>query len=206
MNESKSHPSYGHITIGRQSSNRERLFGTASNGHNTISIEISEATFEHDPDSGMCYVHPAKRILEVSMSPLQFAEAIASLNCAEGQACTITWREGKGFIKTDDEPTTKREILARVFEKAMRDLDKDCVQFVDRAKALRDKANVNKGDREEFVKLAESLVAVITRTVPYVASQFTDVVERILAEAKADQSCAPSSSSAPPSSSPSTAS
>lgn len=204
MNESESHPSYGHITIGRQSSNRERLFGTAANGHNCITIEISEATFEHDPQTGSCYIHPAKRVIEVTMSPLQFAEVIGNLNCAEGQACTITWREGKGHIHPPDKSTTRLDILADNFRRNMCALGKECDEFLVMARALKEKANVNKGDREAFVKLAEGLVAKITATTPYIAEQFTDVVERMVAETKLDK-CAPSSSSAPPSSLPSTA-
>jgi hypothetical protein len=185
------HPSFGHVTIGRQSSNRDRLFGAAGSNHNCISIEISDATVDVDEAEGSYFINARKRILEIAMTPLQFAEAIASLNCSEGSPCTITWRDGKFLSAPDEPPTTRLEHVEKQFQHEMIELGKECDEFLATARALREKANVNKGDREQFVKLAEGLVNKITATTPYLMKRFTECVEDLMCEIKVDSSAKP---------------
>jgi hypothetical protein len=193
MDKTHTHPAFGHLSISRQSSSHNRLFGASGPCYNCVTIQISEASLNTDQDSGRCTIWPTNHILEVTLSPLQFAEAVATLNCSEGTACTITRRDGK-IIPAPDQSTTRRQMVEDSFRKNMVDLGRECDEFLERARALKEKPNVNKGDREEFVKLAEGLVAKITATTPYVVSQFTEVVERMLTEIKVDLP-APSSGS-----------
>lgn len=187
------HPTFGHITFSRQSSNRDRLFGASGHNHNCISIEISEARVDVDDGEGTYFINAEKRILEVALSPLQFAEAISALNCSEGSPCTITWRDGK-FLPPPDGETTRREHIEETFRQEMIELGKGCDEFLTQARALREKANVNKGDREQFVKLAEGLVNKITATTPYIMGRFTEVVEEMLSETKVDSAAKPAGS------------
>jgi hypothetical protein len=161
MRKTLEHPSFGHITVARQSSNRAELFGASGRNHNCISIEISDASVDVDDEDGTYFINARKRILEVAMTPLQFAQAMASLNCSEGSPCTITWRDGK-FLSPPEKITTRLDHVVNCFQEEMVALGKECDQFLEQARALREKANVNKGDREQFVKLAEGLVAKIT--------------------------------------------
>lgn len=181
--QSETHPSYGHISVKRQSSNRPNLFGTVASGYNSITLEISEAAFQHEETRG-CYITPVKRLIEVTMSPLQFAELIGSLNCAEGQPCTITWREGIGHIKPSEKYTTRLGLLTESFTREMAKLGQDCQEILHMARTLKDKPHINKSDREDFVKLAEQMVAKITMQTPHISKEFSEVIEKMRAEAK----------------------
>lgn len=172
------HPSFGVVSFGKVSG-RDRSFGASGYYGQMIRLTVSTATLEKSKNSYDTTVYPLKQVIEVEMTALQFATAISVIG--GDVPCTIVWRDGKR-IPPSDELTTRRELIEEDFKRHQESLAAECDEFVAEAKALQAKANIGKGDRERFVKLAESLRDQIKNHQPHVASKFTDLVQDMLAE------------------------
>jgi hypothetical protein len=186
MNAPKTHPAYGHISINRQHANRESLFGTSVAGYNCVSLCISTATYDPDAVNRGCAYTVDKRLIEVVMSPYQFAEMVACMNQHEGSPCTINWLDGK-FIKMPEAETSFGGNVVEQFQLSMTALTAECEELVGKARALQEKPSISKADRAEFTALAEGIVGHVKIHIPHLAEQFAEVVERMKAEVHADQ-------------------
>lgn len=176
------HPSFGIVSISRVSGTHN-FFGASGYYGQSVCITISEATIRRDGERHKFDTYPRRRLIEVQMTPLQFAMAI-SATAAEDTPCTLTWRDGAFTKPPEDHVTTRREALEEEFRAEMAKVADECQGILGQAKTLVDKPTVNKGDRQSFVTVAESLVAHIKSTVPFLVTRFTDVVQDMLAEVK----------------------
>lgn len=88
------HPSFGKIEIVRGTcSQSQNLFGSSIKQHAYISIAIHKAVLYRGLNSDTIFSEGAP-IVEVQMSPSQFADAITSLNSG-GTPCTIEYMNGQ---------------------------------------------------------------------------------------------------------------
>jgi hypothetical protein len=172
------HPSFGVISFGKVSGS-DRCFGASGYYGQLIRMTVSTATLEKSHDSYDTTIYPLRQVIEVEMTPLQFATAISVIG--GDVPCSIVWRDGKK-IPTIPEIATRRELIEQDFRRHQELLAAECDQFVEEAKALQAKASIGKADRERFVKLAESLRAQIKNHQPHIASKFADLVQDMLAE------------------------
>ena len=181
------HPSFAIVTAARCSGQESHLFGSATPGYNHVCIEVSEASTEFNPQLGIQSYHAGKRVLSLKMSRLQFAELVTGVSGGEGIPCTIDWRNGERIAP----PPVISSVLEQIETDFRDDMDavihSKCDDLLDKARELRTKINVNKGDRDEFVKLAETLVAQIATASPYALHRFSAAVERMTAELKASR-------------------
>ena len=90
-----SHPSYGMISIGRFSGDMT-FFGEDAQRMGGIRVTLEEA--EVTQDLGRNWYFGRKKIAEVMMSSLQYAEMISNPNTC-GVPCTIRYRKDIGHIK-----------------------------------------------------------------------------------------------------------
>lgn len=187
-----SHPSFALISVARSTGTSERVFGSTMPVHSRVSLEISEAEMVQDPMTKKRYYHERKRILSLTLTPLQFAQLFCSLNHGNGVPCTINHRDGKQ-IEPYDQETTLREEIVEKFRLQMCDLTEGCVKLLTIAKELQAKPNVNKADRAEFSTLAENPISIFNAQVPYLAEQFSLALEHMEAELKSDTSLTVSS-------------
>ncbi len=172
------HPSFGVLSFGKVSG-RDRCFGASGYYGQLIRLTISTATLEKYHEKHEATVYKDRQIVEVEMTPLQFATAISVIG---GEVpCSIVWRDGKRVEQSAD-LTTRREMIEDYFRRHQESLAAECDQFVEEAKVLQAKAHIGKGDRDNFVKLAESLRAQIKNSQPHIASKFTDLIQDMLTE------------------------
>ncbi len=172
------HPSFGLISFGKVSG-RDHCFGASGYYGQLIRMTISTATLEKKGDTYDTTIYPLKQVIEVEMTAVQFAQAISVIG---GEVpCTIVWRDGKR-LPPPPELTTRRELIEEDFRRHQEALAAECDQFVEQAKTLQAKAHIGKGDRDNFVKLAESLRAQIKNSQPHIASKFTELVQDMLTE------------------------
>lgn len=84
----ETHPSYAQLQISRVTSGkRVPLYGTSNQCRETIRISISKSELNRDLNRSWHF--PKEELIEVEMSPSQFAEAITSLNLGGGTTVTI---------------------------------------------------------------------------------------------------------------------
>jgi len=183
------HPSYGVVTVTRQSGSKENLFGTMTPGYHTMCLRISEALVTHNTANSTIMLHPERRVIEVNLSMLQWAQLVSGV---EETPCTITWRDGK-FINDNPAPITTLAIIHEEFQIAMADLGKLADEIRKHADELDEKPNITKADRKRYKDLASGVASNIAATQPHIMSKIALCAERMIAEAKANQVSPPGS-------------
>lgn len=91
----------GVITWHKSSGPQESLFGSEIKTGTPITIAIHQATLERDCSTDRIY--PDHRpIIEIELTPLQWAEFLTSGNNAAGVPCTIVQHDGKRMSKVEE--------------------------------------------------------------------------------------------------------
>jgi hypothetical protein len=106
----ENHPSYGQLQITRvSSSNRVPLYGTSNQCRETIRITITKSELCRELNRNWNFA--TDPLIEIELSPAQFAEAITSLNVGSGVPVTLK-RIPRGSKLTDEELNKNAETLA----------------------------------------------------------------------------------------------
>lgn len=175
------HPSYAVVSISRTSGTSRVLFDSSIKHGETITLSISRA--ERHRELNRHWVFGKKELIEVEMSPEQFAQMVTHLNQGSGTSCTLRRLDMK---RIPDPPyinpnTQFREEFKKDVAEVGGKLDEvinalqQCV--VDRKTSMtvmREILGMMKGVRQEIVS-----------NMPFVASQFDRHMEHTVTEAKA---------------------
>ena len=174
------HPSFGIVSVHRQHSTGTRLFGSSIEHSDVISLEISEC--EHKRSINNDTFVPKKHIINIEMSPVQFAELLTTLN-SQGVPCTISWTKDDGYIPSPP-LINKAQIFKNEFENRMHNFGVDLGSMAQKAKDLLEKAP-NKGERQEILDIISKLIQEVKSNIPFVSRQFTEQMDSVVVEAKA---------------------
>ncbi len=110
-----SHPAFGRLSI-TKSSGSQALFGVdASSTYSSVLLRVHHAqqVLKTREGTARAYTHgPA--VLEVEMSPAQFADLITSMGSFEGVPCTIRIRDGQivpGIVESETDLTASTKAV-----------------------------------------------------------------------------------------------
>lgn len=181
------HPSYGMVRFTRYQGGCTTLFGSSIQHSHTIGLTISEG--ERKRDLHCDWYHARRELIEVRMSPVQFAELVSSLNCGDGVPCTI-----ERCVGDKDWPSRRPgcpdEHKRSEFENEFKD---DIKQVAARSRKLADTINtvlakktLTQADRKEVAGMLSSLLQHIESSMPFVLTQFNEQIERTVVEAKGE--------------------
>lgn len=184
LNEQKvdKHPSYGLLQISRVSGGPRQLFGSSIDHGQSIELRIARA--ESRRDLAHTWYYDYERIIEVEMSPAQFAEAITSLNCGVGVPCTI--RELNGEDIPDPVVPSVRQQHVDEFKAVMRELVDKLNAGTGRARELLKKKSLTKADREAILATLDQVYRSVGSNAPFIHSSFDEAMDKTAAEAKAE--------------------
>lgn len=177
-----SHPSFGRVRIGHCTGD-VHLFGSEVRTHSFVSLTVSEC--EVTQDLGRNWYYSNTEIVEAWMTPVQYAEMIASPN-TEGVPCTIRARCDKGHIvpKNIDTVTefTRSEIerKANSIHKRVLTLSKQVSEI------LNQKGTVKKTDKEAVISLVNKIAQDIGSNFKFQEECVKESIERSVVEAKAE--------------------
>lgn len=190
-NSVETHPSFGMISLSRYTSSGGRsYFGAAVEPHAGVSISIHKGE-KHRSMSNTWY-HAREEVIQVDMSEAQFAQMITSFNIGGGVPCTISHISKSALATLPDgiipecPEISERKKVETEFKHVMRNLGEEVAKLVLKAQQLQEKPSVNKGDRQEFVKIADGIASIIRSQVPFVQSQFNEAMDATVAHAKSD--------------------
>jgi len=179
----ETHPSYGMFGVHRVScGGGVSLFGSSITHKNTIRITIRKGelirNLHHTRYFGW------EELIEVEMSPVQFAEAITGMNIGTGVPCTIKHIGGKDMppCPFDDE----RARFEREFDKDMKDLAKGMDDGIAKAKELLAKKSLNKEDKEAILAILTKAKSRIASDIPFLQSSFNEAIDKTVHEAKGE--------------------
>lgn len=183
----ESHPSYGTLRFSRaQSGCAIPLFGSSIKHRDTIIMRISEAELIREFHRDLTLPN-GKTIIEVEMSPSQFAEAITSLNFGSGVPVTIRSRIDKPGAIEQCPYTSKQEEFEKEFSSCQEEGKKCFKEFHNRMKQLfDDKKSIGKTDREELIAELEVLYGKIFSNQEFVYKQFNEQMDKTITEAKCE--------------------
>jgi ElaB/YqjD/DUF883 family membrane-anchored ribosome-binding protein len=182
----ETHPSFGQLSISRQQvvGGRAELYGSSIKHSNIISVRIHESRRMIDGEH--TWYFDKAPIIEVHMSPSQFAEAITTLNVGGGVPCTIYHKEKGDIIEPAPLPSKEEQheenFRQRMLKYASRldDYEKNVNTILESQKP------VSKKEREMIKNEISHLLQEIRSNIPYFEEQFRKQMEKTITEAKAE--------------------
>lgn len=186
----ESHPSYGMIRVGRtHGSGGRRLFGSPIENATLITLEICEGVVNRD--LARDWYHARGRLIEVAMSPAQFAELITNMNVGDGVPCTLEYVLGKR--RPDCPQRHQREEIVDEFKSEMKNLAARVKERTEAALAIldnKDKKTLTVADRSTIRAALDAVARSLTDSVPFIHSQFDEAMDKTVNAAKAELSAA----------------
>ena len=180
----ESHPSYGQLSIHRQSGGYGALYVSAINHPETICLSILKAV-KHSSAYHESYFANTSPLIEVVMSAAQFAEAITTLNMGSGVPCTLRTVRGEWMPKCPETNLAK---------KANNDLQDKLARFasnfaggLNRVNTILDKKGaINKGERKVIAGVYNQMMVDLKSNLPFLHQCMTEAYEKTASATKAD--------------------
>lgn len=177
MGEHFTHPTFGVIQFSRCQGGDNVLFGSSIKHNDTIRLTVSHAELHHD--LGRDWIHERNMIVEVQMSPTQFADAITSLNVGGGIPVTIRHiapSKGEDFCRVNVPYQNKVDQFKTEFKGTADDL----IKRIDDTMKMAEDSHVPK----KIIRELEILKSWFESNLPFVSTQFTRQMEKTVNEAK----------------------
>lgn len=184
------HESYGMLAFSRCQGSSGRLFGSALPKNNMfIQMRLKKGvryhSLSHDRFMGK------ETIVEVSLSAVQFAELLTSMNMGDGVPCTIKYMADPvphSFRELDEPPpmTTEAEEVELGFKEDLKDLGELLASHVREANKILAKSTITKADRDTLRRMFERSAMEVRSNMPFVLRSFQESVKKMSAAAKAE--------------------
>jgi hypothetical protein len=182
MGVPKEHPSYGMISITHEHSSRpEACFGSPILHRHPIALKISQASLERELHEDR--YHANKAIIEVEMTPQQFADMLTSPNTG-GTPVTIKSLQGEmmeecPFVsKLEQFETELKERVKTTFAETKRKLN-TITEMLEGTKPP------GKKDKEHIKTLIDSISQSVEANFPFIQTQMIEEMGKVVGEAKA---------------------
>ena len=175
------HPAYGKISVSHITGNRMCLYGSSIKNYSAIALRISRSHLRRDLSHDWSF--DGEELIEVWMTPVQWAEAVANMNTT-GVPCTIKHvnREGMPeppFLSKHDQ--FKEEVRSTTNEARVA-----AREAVAEVRAMLAKPSISKADVKKLLGRLEGIERGVGSSVEFVERQFAEQVERTVMEAKAE--------------------
>lgn len=171
------HPTFGTIGFSRGQGGSRPLFGSSILHSERITLTVNHAELSRDLNRDAIFSR--ETIVEVEMSPTQFADAITSLNCGGNTPVTIRFIGGgktENLFHVDPPYQNKVRQFNKEFEGHIDDLSKAFDTVITLAKET--KAQVR------LVKALEGLKMQFQGNTPFINEQFSKQMDNTVTEAK----------------------
>lgn len=175
------HPSYGIVTINRNSSSHKKsLYGSNMKHNHTICLRIKKSYKQRDINHDW-YI-PDETLMEIEMTPSQWAELMSAIDLGHGVPCTIRYDHGESYEYPPEE--TQREIFQAEFEKDIKKSLESMQTAISRWHELATKKTITKAEREEISNLLASIQRTMTDSIPFIQTEFDDCITKTIEDAK----------------------
>lgn len=169
----------GLIQINRTYGGRNVLFGSNIPHDTCMRLTISQAYISRSFNENHYY--PTNKIIEIELSPSQYAEMITNLNHGVGVPCTITkFMEERvpNDLKLNDELNLVKSEYSESVDKIMEEIRNTIYEIPD------DKSMSPKKIRDLKIDLVNMLYR-LTQEAPFMKERFDETLDKIFVEAKA---------------------
>lgn len=176
------HESYGMIDISRTSGGARTLFGSDVKHSNTIRLKIKNADYTRGLNSD--WFHGKDTLIEIEMSPVQFAEAITNMNTS-GVPCTIRYFNNE--MMSDCPSLNKKEMFRKEFNEDITEVNDKISELIEEVQSIiENKKPINKSDKEKLSNGLYRIQQQLNANMPFVAQCFDEQMEKSVAHSKAE--------------------
>jgi hypothetical protein len=178
------HESYGMISVSRVSSNLgQSLFGSSIKHSNTIMLRIKKG--EVDRLLNRDWYRGKEEIVNVELSPTQYAEMLTCMNMGDGVPCTIRRLNGK-MIEGPSE-VKQRQIFEQEFQENITALENECSDGVnDVADILLKKGSITIKERKKALEKITGIMRIVGDYLPFIQRSFNESMDKTVLEAKGE--------------------
>jgi hypothetical protein len=184
MNEDKreQHPTYGFIQVSRVSGGSGTHFLSGVKTHSSIRVTIGRAE-KWTSASEEERMFANEQLVEVSLTPSQFADMITNLNNGMGTPCTIRYvgREHQGEVPTQ---TTLMERQKEAFKERISAFAETLKAQKQSVRDLLEKKSLNKEDRKALSNILERSILEVESNLPFMLVMFHEAAEKATSRAK----------------------
>lgn len=179
------HPSFGQVNFSRVSG-RVSLYGSHVDFlDHFISLRIHQSQVKHDLNRD--WYHANNEIIEVFLSPAQFAELLTTMNYGGGVPCTIRSRDGKYIKQREEKLPSEANKIKDDFEERVKGFVAEVGQLVREGKELLSKKNrLTKCDREKLEGIIDKVDREIGSNWTFAVESFQEAAEKVVTESKAE--------------------
>lgn len=178
------HESYGMIGFSRVTSSGGRnFFGSSIRSSHYIELTIRRA--ERHRHLNQYWYHGREELVNLRLSPNQFADLLTSLNVGHGSPCTI---QHVGQVRTAECPSvSQRQKYEAEFERDVAATITDAEALVAEIRqTLETKQSIGKPERASIAKKLDLMLGHIKNGLPFVQSQFNEAMDKTVTEAKGE--------------------
>lgn len=175
------HPAFGCVSVGHPHGTGRGLFMSNVKHNRTVSLRIATASMRRG--LGSEEHTEEKQIVEVELSPVQWADLLAGNFTGSGVPCTLRWVQGETPPPIDMETVLDRH--AAESRALMRKLAADVDNLTKTLRASLTSAKVSKKKQDEILAPAVRLEQDLRANLPFAQDQFARSLEDVASEAKA---------------------
>ena len=182
--QEETHESYGMVGVSRVTcSSGQNLFGSSIRHSNTIRLTIKAAEVRRDLHRN--WYRGRKELIEVELSPTQYAEMISSPNMGDGVPCTIRHINHE-HMKNPPE-IKQRQIFEEEFERDVEEIKRMCENEVKEiSETLLKKGGITVAERKKINNQISMLIQSVNSNLPFLQKSFNKSIDKTVLEAKGE--------------------
>ena len=161
------------------------LFGSDVKHSHAIALTISQAEKIRNRELSYDWTMAQKKMIEVWLSPAQFAEMITTMNVGDGVPGTLEYKDGQTFSMPKMETRSesfKKEIASNIVEvhEGIKSAYETAKNILVQPKALTRK------EKDDLLWAIEKVERLFSDHLPFVTDQMSRSLSKMVAEAKAN--------------------
>lgn len=182
------HESYGMVGLSRITGGRDNLFGSSVRHSNYIRLRIKSGEKERGLKHN--WFRGNSTLIEIDISPTQFADMITAMNVSDGVPCTIRRISVPAELNNKEmEPCPdydQRKVFEDEFEADVEKIAGNSLALLEKADAMLKQKTLKSAERDELRAIIYKLHQDIKSNLPYVQQQFTEAMDKTVSEAKGE--------------------
>ena len=182
----QSHPSFGMVSLSRvTSSHGKLLFGSTIKPQSWIVLRVARGDKQHS--LGKDWYHANESLIEVNLSPAQFAELITTFNCGSGVPCTISRFDDKNVECFSEEDDTKesRQIIEKLRQYGS-SITKPIDTFLQRLEGMVADKKISRKNADELKSHMRGLSQNLESNIPFYVEQLDKSIDKVVVQKKAE--------------------
>lgn len=183
------HPAFGMVTVNRLSTNRGTLFASDLNHHELIRLSVYQGeTVSCDGSIRQRRASRAMPLVEITLSPAQWAAMITSFGIGDGVPCTLNYiRDGKPVRLPEIIPdeTTRQRFDRQIIEATKRQTEK-LNESLKALSSLVSKGKAGKKELEKIYRQMASQIGNLPANLAFTSTLMQEQMDGIVASGKAE--------------------